>query len=127
MPATDTELPIDLRYFLGGSNTVRSFPERELGPRNASGVNSGGEAYWIANVEYVHQIAGVCKAVAFTDAGTLTPDLSSFSGSSIDVAVGLGVRMDLPIGPVRLEYGHNLTPDLGEPPGAFHFAIGLAF
>jgi outer membrane protein assembly complex protein YaeT len=127
VPATDTELPIDLRYFLGGSNTVRSFPERELGPRNASGVNSGGEAYWIANVEYVHQIAGAFKVVAFTDAGTLSQDLSSFSNSSIDVAVGLGVRLDLPIGPVRLEYGHNLTPDLGEPPGAFHFAIGLAF
>ncbi|MBU6326866.1 MAG: BamA/TamA family outer membrane protein, partial [Verrucomicrobia bacterium] len=127
VPATTAELPIDLRYFLGGSNTVRSFPERELGPRNASGVNRGGEAYWIANAEYVHQVAGAFKAVAFTDAGTLSEDLLSFASSSVDVAVGLGVRLDLPIGPVRLEYGHNLTPDVGEPSGAFHFAIGVAF
>ena len=127
VPATTAELPIDLRYFLGGPNTVRSFPERELGPRNASGVNRGGEAYWIANAEYVHQVAGAFKAVAFTDAGTLSEDLSSFASSSVDVAVGLGVRLDLPIGPVRLEYGHNLTPDSGEPSGAFHFAIGVAY
>jgi outer membrane protein assembly factor BamA len=45
----------------------------------------------------------------------------------VDVAVGLGIRADLPIGPVRLEYGHNMTRDNGEPTGAFHFAIGVSF
>ncbi|RYD85404.1 MAG: hypothetical protein EOP84_02620, partial [Verrucomicrobiaceae bacterium] len=43
------------------------------------------------------------------------------------VAAGLGVRLDLPIGPVRLEYGYNLTRDLKEPKGTLHFAIGTAF
>ncbi len=127
IPATDTELPIDLRYFLGGANTVRSFPERELGPRNSDKVNRGGEAYWIANAEYIHQITGPIKAVAFTDIGNLSADYSSFGFSNMDVAVGLGIRADLPIGPVRLEYGHNMTRDDGEPTGAFHFAIGVSF
>jgi outer membrane protein assembly complex protein YaeT len=127
IPATEAELPIDLHYFLGGSNTVRSFPERELGPRNSDNINRGGEAYWIANAEYVHQIRGPIKAVAFTDIGTLSADYSNFGFSDYDVAVGIGVRADLPIGPVRLEYGHNMTHDKGEPTGAFHFAIGISF
>ncbi len=127
IPAASGELPIDLRYFLGGPGSVRSFPQRELGPRNSAGLPRGGEAYWIANAEYVHQIAGPLKAVAFTDVGTLSADFSSFDLSAFDAAVGLGIRLDLPIGPVRLEYGHNLTQDPGEPAGAFHFAIGVSF
>lgn len=127
VPATPGDLPIDLRYFEGGPNSVRSFPARELGPRNIDDVTVGGEAYWVANAEYVHQVAGPVKAVAFTDVGTLSADFATFGFSTFDIAAGVGVRLDLPIGPVRLEYGHNLTPDPGEPSGAFHFAIGVAF
>jgi outer membrane protein assembly factor BamA len=43
------------------------------------------------------------------------------------LAVGLGLRLDLPIGPVRLEYGYNLTKGPGEPTGTLHFAIGITF
>jgi outer membrane protein assembly complex protein YaeT len=127
IPATAADVPIDLRYFLGGASTVRSFPERELGPRNRDDVTRGGEAYWIANAEYVHQITGPIKAVAFSDIGTLSEDSATFGFSTFDIAVGVGIRADLPIGPVRLEYGHNMTRDNGEPNGAFHFAIGVSF
>lgn len=114
----DTDLPIDLRKFLGGSHTVRSFPEREMGPE-FEGDPLGGTKWWVANVEYIRTIAGPVKGVAFVDAGALDGE--------VEVALGLGVRLDLPIGPVRFEYGHNLTQDGREPSGAFHFAIGAAF
>jgi outer membrane translocation and assembly module TamA len=39
----------------------------------------------------------------------------------------MGIRIDLPVGPIRFEYGHNLTRDEGEPSGTWHFAIGTAF
>lgn len=126
IPTTSAEVPIDLRYFLGGANTLRSFPEREFGARG-DGVARGGEAYWIANAEYIHQISGPVQWVAFTDIGTLSDDAASFGFSTFDIAVGIGIRADLPIGPVRLEYGHNMTRDDGEPVGALHFAIGIAF
>jgi outer membrane protein insertion porin family len=45
----------------------------------------------------------------------------------VEVAAGLGLRLDLPIGPVRLEYGHNMTQGRGEPGGTWHFAIGTTF
>lgn len=121
------DLPIDLRFFLGGPRSVRSYPERELGPRSLTGYPIGGEGYWVANAEYVRNLAGAVKLVGFVDAGALSRTLGGLGSASPDVAAGLGLRFDLPVGPVRLEYGHNLTRDSGEPSGAWHFAIGVAF
>jgi outer membrane protein insertion porin family len=121
------DFPIDLRFFLGGPRSVRSYAEREMGPRSLTGYPIGGEAYWVANAEYIHSIAGPMKLVGFVDAGSLSRKFDGLGSATPDVAAGLGVRFDLPVGPVRLEYGHNLTRDGGEPSGAFHFAIGVAF
>lgn len=120
------KFPIDLRLFSGGPDTVRSFPFREMGPRALNGDPLGGEAYWVANAEYVRSLVGPLKAVAFLDAGHLADDAALDFGSP-ELAAGLGLRLDLPIGPIRLEYGHNLTQDPGEPSGTWHFAIGVAF
>lgn len=124
---SDTSLPVDLRYFLGGGNTVRSFPDRELGPEAINGVPRGGEAFWVANAEYIHSIVGPLNGVLFFDAGSLSRDYYTVWTGDIKYALGLGIRLDLPIGPVRLEYGHSLNPEGNERNGAFHFAIGSAF
>jgi outer membrane protein assembly factor BamA len=127
IPASDgSDLPIDLRLFNGGARSVRSFPERELGPR-VNGYPTGGEATWNTNVELIRTLSGAFKAVAFFDAGSLARNYEDLGSSRVDLAAGLGVRFDLPIGPVRLEYGYNLTRDRGEPCGTLHFAIGCAY
>lgn len=124
----DFDLPIDMRFFLGGANTVRSYAERELGPHSRTGYPTGGEAYWVANAEYIYSLAGALKLVGFLDAGQLSQrGGGAGSASDPDIAAGLGVRFDLPVGPVRFEYGHNLTQDPGEPSGAWHFSIGTTF
>lgn len=120
------EFPIDLRYFNGGANSVRSFPERELGP-TINGYATGGNAYWAANAEIIRPLAGPLKLVGFLDAGAISLDYKDITGADIELAAGLGIRLDLPIGPVRFEYGYSLTRDPGEPSGAFHFAIGASF
>lgn len=127
IPGGDETLPIDLRTFTGGSRSVRSFPERELGPLAANGFAVGGEAHWVANLEYSRPIAGPLRGVAFVDAGGLTRQWEDLGLTSPEVAVGLGLRLDLPVGPVRFEYGYNLTRDVPEPDGTFHFAIGATF
>ncbi len=123
-----TEFPIDLRYFNGGARSVRSFPERELGPTAGSGnFATGGEAAWAANLELIRPLGGQLQLVGFLDAGSLSQAYQNLGSADIELAAGLGLRLDLPIGPVRLEYGFNLTQDPGEPAGTFHFAIGAAF
>jgi len=114
----DEDLPIDIRKFLGGSNTIRSFPEREMGPE-FDDHPLGGNTWWVANFEYTRTMVGPVKGVAFFDAGVLD--------SEVEMAVGVGIRVDLPVGPIRLEYGHSLSRDPGEPSGTFHFAIGTSF
>jgi len=128
VPSGDgTDMPIDLRLFNGGSRSVRSFPERELGPQSSNGYPLGGEAMWNANVEIARKLTGAVSAVMFVDAGSLSQNYDELTSADIEVATGLGLRLDLPIGPVRLEYGYNLTKDPGEPAGTIHFAIGYAY
>ena len=127
VPAGDgMDMPIDLRMFNGGPRSVRSFPERELGPR-VNGYPTGGEAKWHANVELIRDFIGSLKAVGFFDAGGLSREYDGLGSSKVDLAAGLGLRLDLPIGPVRLEYGYNLTREIDEPVGTLHFAIGMGF
>ena len=127
MPSGDgVDLPVNLRLFNGGAHSVRSFPERELGP-TVEGYPTGGEGVWHANVELIRRLAGSLKAVGFVDAGSLSREFDKLGSGDVELAVGLGLRLDLPIGPVRLEYGYNLTRDPGEPVGTLHFAIGVAF
>ncbi len=114
----DEDIPIDLRTFLGGANSVRSFPERDLGERIGS-LPLGGTSWWVANAEYSHTIKGPLRGLIFLDAGALDNEL--------ELAAGLGIRINLPVGPIRLEYGRSLSRDSGEPSGAFHFAIGTTF
>ena len=122
----DGNLPIDLRLFNGGARSVRSFPERELGPK-VGGHPVGGVGKWTANAELIRNLSGSLRAVAFFDAGTLSRSVGQIGSSEVELAAGLGLRLDLPIGPVRLEYGHNLTRGPDEPVGTIQFAIGMTF
>lgn len=127
VPGSDgSDLPIDLRLFNGGARSVRSFSERDLGPK-VHGYPTGGEATWNTNAELIRNLNGAFQAVAFFDAGALARNHEDFSSSKVNLAAGLGLRFNLPIGPVRLEYGYNLTRDPGEPAGTLHFAIGCAY
>ncbi|HEY2614460.1 MAG TPA: BamA/TamA family outer membrane protein, partial [Chthoniobacterales bacterium] len=106
------EIPIDERFFNGGSTTVRSFGERELGPHNR-GYPIGGEFFSVFNAEYTFPLYGELQGAVFVDAGNLLPSASD-PFSSIDAglndmryAIGLGLRYRLPIGPMRIDYGFN--------------------
>ncbi len=120
-------IPIDERFFSGGSTTVRSFSERDLGPHNGRGNPIGGEFYSIFNVEYTFPIYGELLGAVFVDAGNLLPDARDPGLNDLRYGIGAGLRYNLPIGPVRLDYGVNPSPKENEAFGAFHFSFGFAF
>ena len=120
------DLPIDVRFFNGGGTTVRSFVERELGPKDSGGNPLGGDVYTVLNVEYTFPIKGGLQGALFVDAGSLKNEDVPDSGD-LRYALGVGLRYKLPIGPLRLDYGINPTPQANEDFGAFHFSFGFAF
>ncbi len=124
--ADRASIPIDVRYFSGGGTTVRSFAERALGPRSRSGDPLGGDFFTVFNAEMTFPIIAGLQGATFVDAGNLVSS-DKIGFSDMRYAVGLGLRYKLPIGPLRLDYGVNPSPQSGEARGAFHFSFGFAF
>jgi outer membrane protein insertion porin family len=120
-------VPIDERFFSGGATTVRSFTERSMAPKDRQGKSVGGQAWSVYNVELIFPIVGDLKGAVFFDAGNLHRDASDFGFGGMRYALGGGLRYDLPVGPLRLDYGFNPSPGPGEASGAFHFSFGFAF
>lgn len=126
-PLNGKGLPIDERFFNGGATTVRSFSELTLGPRDRAGYPLGGQWFSVFNVEYNFPLIGDLYGAVFVDAGNVIAEAGDLGLDDLRFAVGAGLRYQLPIGSIRLDYGLNPSPRQGEAQGAFQFAIGVAF
>lgn len=126
---TGSRFPIDERFFNGGSTTVRSFGERQMGPFDQrTGQPIGGEAYTIFNLEYLFPLVlADLRGAVFFDAGNLQAKAADLGFGDERYGIGAGLRYNLPIGPLRLDYGVNPNPRANEDFGAFHFSFGFAF
>jgi outer membrane protein assembly factor BamA len=123
---SSSQVPIDLRYFNGGGTTVRSFAERQLGPKDRHGNPIGGTYYTVANLEWDFPITGALDGAVFVDAGNLFNDEDP-GLSDLQYAIGVGLRYKLPIGPLRIDYGYNPDRREDEKVGALHLSFGFAF
>lgn len=126
-PLSAEGLPIDERFFNGGASSVRSFPELKLGPKDHAGWPLGGQTYTVFNVEYGFPIWQELRGALFFDAGNVISNARDFGFEGMRYAIGGGLRYNLPVGPIRFDYGFNPDRQTGEPQGAFHFSVGLAF
>ncbi|MBK8092986.1 MAG: BamA/TamA family outer membrane protein [Verrucomicrobiaceae bacterium] len=124
------DVPIDARVFNGGPNSVRSFAQRELGPVTPGGTPLGGTSALFASAEFSYELIQNLELALFTDVGSLGRGVnaSPFAYSSdLRYAVGAGLRYHLPFGPIRVDYGHNMSPRTGERGGMLHVTVGFAF
>src|SRR5436853_6366598 len=87
-----TEIPIDERFFNGGATTVRSFAERDLGPRDVHGFPVGGEYFTVLNAEYIFPLVGDLQGATFVDAGSLLPQIGALGTSDMRRGIGAGLR-----------------------------------
>jgi translocation and assembly module TamA len=105
-----SRLPLSMRFFAGGDNSVRGYEYESLGPRDAVGRLIGGDRLLEAGVEYEHPIRDAWAAAVFVDAG------NAFLGSDVHARVGAGIggRWFSPIGPVRFDIAWPVNLDPGE-------------
>ncbi len=102
-------------FNLGGSDTLRGYEDYQF----------KGEKMYAVTLEYRIPIAKKIEGVLFTDIGNAwginSEKIPWYQDSTkVRTAYGVGLRIQTPIGPVRLDYGR------GEK-GKFHFSFGAQF
>jgi len=128
---TSTEVPLFDRFFLGGSRSIRGFGNRDIGPIDDNNEPIGGDTMAYTNLELTFPIMDRVRGAVWNDMGFL--DARPFHYADAikegDAAAVVGLRLNLPIGPLRLDYGlpykdqgwnHNNT-------GKFSFDVGYQF
>ena len=123
---SDTTLvPIYERYFLGGLYSLRGFKYRDIGPRDINGEPLGGKSYYFGAVEYSLPIIDRLRFAMFYDIGNVYQDAYDFDFDQWNDNVGIGLRINLPIGPLRLDYGYPIQNDSAKGgSGRFNFGVG---
>ncbi len=113
-------LPFFEQYFVGGAESIRGYSEDRF----------WGDKMLTASVEYRKPVGNSLTGVAFLDYGDAwgapgdyngvsdLPQSQSFHGN---VGMGIGLRVNTPIGNLRLDYG------IGSEGGRTHFSMGQAF
>jgi len=139
------------RLFLGGSNNLRGFDYRDVGPKDFNKEPLGGKSMARTTVEWTFPIIEKARGAIFYDIGFVNPDAWDFSeqtqfipakprpiGSkkpprvpisynNIASDFGVGIRLDLPIGPLRLDYGIPVQKAGTTGSGKFNFSVGYQF
>jgi outer membrane protein insertion porin family len=145
----DFLLPISERFFNGGENTVRSFKQSELGPKDQQGEPVGGLVNNVINIELRQRLIGNLTGSLFLDLGNVSPNRTraeqgespydSWSDIMSDTfsqyfkdfrpGVGAGLQYQLPVGPARVDFAVNpdRDKDRDEDFFVFHFSVGMAF
>ena len=126
---SDDDVSIGERFFLGGIRTLRGFKTREVGPQDPDTDDyRGGEKMAYFNFEYIFPLAQSLglKGLLFYDTGNVWLDDESYF-SDMRSSVGAGIRWLSPLGPLRFEWGYNLSPRDDEKQSVFEFSIGTAF
>lgn len=130
------DVPFYERYYLGGLYSLRGFDfhsvaPRELGPGGVYFQEPvGGDTYWFGSAEYsipiIEQEHGVgVRFALFYDIGNVAVQSYKWNLNSFSDNYGVGLRLNLPIGPIRLDYGIPIHHDqFNSSSGKFQFGVG---
>jgi outer membrane protein insertion porin family len=158
---SERRLPISERFFSGGATTLRGFKFETAGPQivfepaptaNDSCLNPdrkppnqctlptliplGGDAMAVFNFELRYPLSSRVRLVPFYDLGNVFNRVSDFRYGNMTSSVGVGVRINTPLGPIGVDYGRLLNPPsfftnsgatLRQPSGALHIRLGQTF
>ena len=114
-----SEIPLAERFFSGGANSMRAFPNNQAGPRDGmTGFPLGGNALLFHQTELRFPLIGDnVGGVVFHDMGNIYDDIRDVSFrfhqrnyqdfNYMVQAAGIGVRYRTPVGPVRFDLSYS--------------------
>lgn len=106
------DMPFSLRYFAGGINSIRGFPDSSIGP---------GKYLGIASAEYRNHIVGDLDAAVFYDIGNATNHI----GDPFNRGAGVGAVYESMVGPVKIYFARAISKK-GHP-YQIEFSLGPEF
>ena len=125
-PPTD-DVPANRLFFAGGGGSIRGYPFRGVGPEDENGDIVGGSSYFTGSLEARIQVTDTIGVVPFIDGGNAfrseVPDFSE----PLKFGVGLGLRYQTGLGPIRFDVAVPLEPLDGDPPVGIYIGLGQAF
>jgi outer membrane protein assembly factor BamA len=140
-----SHVPLSQKFFTGGGSTLRGFPLNGAGPQrtipacnNPSdlstcgfiNVPTGGNQLFILNSELRIPLP-IMKNLSFAtfyDGGNVIDPVGFRNFSRLYTnSVGMGFRYSTPVGPIRFDVGHNLSPIPGISATQYFITLGQAF
>ena len=113
------------RFRAGGSTTVRGYEDRSLGPLDDELSNTHrGDVLFIYNIELRFPLHKILGGALFFDTGNVWDNLGTVDTDPLHSAIGVGVRVDTPLGPFRFDYG---VPLVGDESPQIIVGLGQAF
>jgi len=112
------QLPSSVRFFTGGSQSVRGYAYRSLGPVDQNGLVVGGKNLMIGSIELEHSLNSKWALAVFYDGGNAIDSIHD----DLEQGAGFGFRWKSPVGPVRVDLARAITR--AGKPWRLHLNIG---
>jgi outer membrane protein insertion porin family len=125
--AGGTQVPIFDRQFLGGAYDLRGFNYRDVGPRDEFGQPIGGDTLARYTLEVTVPIIPRVRGAVFFDQGFVNSKSWDFNTNHTASDFGFGLRLDLPVGPLKIDYGIPIQLDNNPGGGKIQFSVGYQF
>lgn len=112
------QLPSSVRFFAGGSQSVRGYAYQSLGPEDNNGKVIGGKHLLTGSIELERTLVGKWGVALFYDVGNAIDNLDD----DLERGAGFGLRWRSPIGPVRIDFASAVSRE--NQPWRIHINIG---
>ena len=126
IPYNSKEVGLTERFFLGGSNDLRGFKYRGVGPKDSGDENMpvGGSTKLLLQNELRFPIYRDLKGVLFGDAGMLDETVHLDTPRA---SVGAGLRLKISIIRISLDFAKAVYKEDTDDTRIIHFRIGADF
>lgn len=121
----DKFVPVEDRFYAGGTTSVRGWARQQLGPKDASGTPEGGRSLLEGSIELRQPIFWKLTGAFFLDFGNVWRKSYYYTLNELRYATGFGVGIDTPIGPARVDIGWPIFDE--DRKAQIHLNIGHSF
>lgn len=118
-------IPVEDRFYSGGSNSVRGWGRSQLGPKRDTGTPLGGKSIIEMSVEVRRRLFWQLDGAVFMDAGNVWEKSYQYKFNDLAYSAGVGLRYKTPIGPVRFDVSMPLWNE--KKSLQFFLSVGQAF